>query len=191
MTKQIFLIAALSCLLAGCYSSDAERTKPKAERKLHSAKSPLARMARADTLVTRNSTVIGALSDPARRRVLQVEAVRYEYPDPKTRKPSNFATVQLTWCNAPDAQVDVTLDELPPLLEALESMAGAPQSQAGLPNQKRTYKTTGGLFVSVSQTPAARTCLITFEQTSLATTPEGLQQLRDYLVKAREKLASL
>lgn len=190
MIKQILISAALACVVAGCYTSEAEKNKPKTERKLHSAKSPIARISRVDALVTRDSIVVGTVSDPAQKYVLQVEAVRFEYPNPKDRVPTKHAAIVLSWRNEPDAQVDLELNEVPPLLDALEKMVANQAASQAFPDRKITYKTNGGLFVSVSKSGAGQVCSITFEKVSLATTTEGLQQLQALLSKAQAALAA-
>jgi len=191
MTKQIFILAALTCVLAGCYSSDSEKNKPTAERKLHSAKSPVAKMSRVDTLVVKNSSVLGTVGDPAGKYVCQVAAVRYEYPDPKTKQLTNYMATVVSWVNQPDALVDLTLDDLPPLLDALDKMIGASGAPIGFQERKQTYKSNGGLFVTSTKGPAGQSVVIAFEGTSLATNAEGLKQLKTLLVQAQQKLAPL
>jgi len=188
MMKQILILAAAACVLGGCYSSDTEKNKATAERKLHSAKSPVAKMARVDTLVVKNSSVLGTVGDPAGKYVIEVTAARYEYPDPKTKQLTNYLATLVAWVNQPDARVDLTVGELPPLLEALDKMIGASGAPAGFQERKQTYKTNGGLFVTSTKGPAGHSVVISFEGTSLATNADALKQLKTLLVQAQQKL---
>ncbi len=181
MLKRIAIVAVAAVLFVACSSNKPART-------YHNTKSPYAAMSRADKLKVKKSSVMGTLTNDAPKRVLQMEAIRYEFQDAKTDADTNYSVVALSWLDDSAAGLEVALAEVTPLLMALDQMIYVSQPPRRFESVQSAYTTHSGLSVELVSTNPAPRFSLAFGSNPLTTGLEGLKQFRSLLEQAKLKL---